>query len=135
MTLPIDWRFRPDHAGLEESGAVGTGGETLADWACTVALTEPGGLPEDGAFGAGLGSQLVGGVPDPQSIGAQLRGHVLEDPRVEEAALDGTTDVGRLVLPIRITPADEPYRLAGPLDEQMIEDIIADMGLEDGETS
>ena len=64
MSLPIDWRFRPDHRGLEESGAMGTGAETLVDWACTVALTEPGGLPEDGSFGAGLSAQLIGGIVD-----------------------------------------------------------------------
>ena len=56
MTLPIDWRFTPNHTEIEESGATGTGEETLADWACTVALTEPGGLPEDKSFGAGLSS-------------------------------------------------------------------------------
>lgn len=135
MTLPIDWRFRPDHTGLEESGAIGTGEETLADWACTVALTEPGGLPEDGAFGAGLGSQLFGGIADAQSVGAQLRGHLFEDPRVEEVALNGTTEAGKLVLPIAITPADEPYRLSGPLTPELVEEIIADMGLEEGEAA
>ena len=132
MTLPIDWRFRPDHRGLEESGAMGTGAETLVDWACTVALTEPGGLPEDGSFGAGLSSQLIGGVADPQSIGAQLRGHLLEDSRVEEVALVGSTQAGKLILPITLTPADEPYILAGILTPELIEDIVADMNLEDG---
>lgn len=135
MTLPIDWKFTPDHRGLEESGAMGTGAETLVDWACTAALTEPGGLPEDGSFGAGLSSQLIGGIVDAQTVGAQLRGHLLEDSRVEEVGLDGTTEAGRLVLPIKLTPADEPYILAGPLTPELIEDIIADMGLEDGALS
>jgi hypothetical protein len=133
MTLPSDWRFNQDHRGLDESGVVGTGDETLADWACTMALTEPGGLPEDGSFGAGLGSRLIGGVSDPQSVGASLRGYLLNDPRVEEVALDGSTLSGTLVLPVVVTPADEPYRLAGPLTAELIEEIIADMGLEDGE--
>lgn len=132
MTLPIDWRFRPNHRGLEESGAMGTGAETLVDWACTVALTEPGGLPEDGSFGAGLSSQLIGGIVDAQSIGAQLRGHLLEDSRVEEVSLVGSTQAGKLILPITLTSADEPYILAGILTTELIEDIIADMNLEDG---
>jgi hypothetical protein len=34
-----------------------------------------------------------------------------------------------------ITPSDGPYQLSGPLTPEMIEDIIADMGLEDGENA
>lgn len=132
MTLPVDWRFTPNHDGLDEGGAMGTGEDTLADWACTVALTTPGGLPEDGSFGAGVGSELASGV-DAQGLGAKLRGFILDDSRVEEVSLDGTTQAGTLVLPARITPADGPYQLAGELTAQMVEDIIADMGLEDGE--
>jgi hypothetical protein len=134
MTLPVDWLFTRNHRGLQESGAVGTGEETLADWACTVALTEPGGLPEDGSFGAGLGGQLANGVSDPASIGAQLRGYLLEDDRVEEASLEGKTEVGTLVLPMAITPSDGPYRLSGPLTPELIEEIIADMGLDEETT-
>jgi hypothetical protein len=133
MTLPVDWRFTPNHRGLEESGAVGTGEETLADWACTVALTEPGGLPEDGSFGAGLGSQIANGIHDAESVGAQLRGHLLEDDRVAEVSLEGTTNVGTLSLPMTIIPSNGPYRLSGPLTPELIEEIIADMELEDGE--
>lgn len=133
MTLPIDWRFTPTHTALEESGLLGTGEDTLADWACTVALTEPGGLPEDGSFGAGLSSSLVNGTGDGASVGAQLRGYLLEDDRVEEASVNGTTPVGKLNLPVRITPSDGPYRLSGPLTPEFIEEIITDMELEDGE--
>ncbi len=135
MTLPADWLFTPNHRGLSENGAIGTGEQTLADWACTVALTEQGGLPEDGSFGAGLGAQLVNGVSDAESLGAQLRGLVLEDDRVEEVDLEGTTVVGALTLPISITPSDGPYRLSGPLTTELIEEIIADMELEDGDAS
>lgn len=132
MTLPCDWLFTPNHRGLSEAGTIGTGEQTLADWACTVALTEPGGLPEDGSFGAGLSSQLVGGISDAASVGAQLRGYLLEDDRVEEVSLEGTTNAGTLSLPISITPSDGPYQLSGLLTEALIEEIIADMQLEDG---
>jgi hypothetical protein len=135
MTLPVDWLFTPNHTGLSEAGAIGTGEQTLADFACTVALTEPGGLPEDGSFGAGLTGQLVNGTISAESFGAQLRGHLLEDDRIEEVSLAGQTQVGELSLPVVITPSDGPYRLSGTLTPELIEDIIADMGLEDGETS
>ncbi len=135
MNLPIDWKFNKTHTGLEESGAVGTGEETLADFVVTVAITEQGGLPENPSFGAGLMSQIVGGLPDETSVGAQLRGYLLEDDRVEEVSLEGTTRVGALSLPISVTPSDGPYRLSGPLTSALIEEIIADMGLEDGESS
>jgi hypothetical protein len=133
MTLPRDWRFTPDHTGLDEGGAIGTGEETLADYACTVALTTPGGLPEDPGFGAGLATQIVGGVADPKSLGAQLRSYLLEDPRVAEVSLEGRTESGRLVLPVGITPAEGPYRLAGPLTPELIDEIVSDIeGDEEG---
>jgi hypothetical protein len=135
MNLPVDWLFTPNHRGLSESGAIGTGEQTLADFAVTVALTEPGGLPEDGSFGAGLSSQIIGGVTDPQSIGARIRGHLLEDDRVEEVSLEGTTSAGTISIPVAITPSDGSYRLSGPLTTELIEEIIADMGLEDGDDS
>ncbi len=135
MTLPIDWTFTPNHTGLSESGAVGTGEETLADYACTVAMTEPGGLPENGSFGAGLFGQLVNGQVTAESFGAQLKGHLLEDDRIEEVSITGQTMVGTVSLPIVMVPSDGPYKLSGPLTPELIEDIIADMGLEDGESS
>lgn len=125
--LPGDWRFDPEHTQLDEGGAIGTGEETLADWACTVALTTPGGLPEDPSVGAGLGVQIRGGIADPQALAAQLRGYLLEDSRVEEVGLTGTTAAGVLVLPVGITPADAPYRLAGELTPALVEEIITDI--------
>lgn len=133
MTLPVDWLFRPDHLGLDESGRVGTGPETLADWDLTVAMTEPGGLPEDGAFGAGLYGRLANGSITAESFAAQLRGHLLEDDRHEEVSLRGETKAGTLRLPIVVIPADGPYRLSGSLTPDLIEEIIADMELEDGQ--
>lgn len=133
MTLPVDWLFTPNHTGLDEAGRIGTGEQTLADFACTVAITEPGGLPEDGSFGAGLKSQLANGTATAESLGAQLRGYLLEDDRVEEVGLNGRTRVGTLELPVVMTPSDGPHRLSGELTTELIEDIIADMGLEDGE--
>lgn len=135
MTLPVDWFFTPNHTGLDEAGRIGTGEQTLADWACTVALTEPGGLPENGSFGAGLTGQLANGLITAESFGAQLRGHLLEDDRIEEVDLKGQTRVGTLSLPIVIIPSDGPHRLSGPLTPELIEDIIGDMGLEDGENA
>jgi hypothetical protein len=133
MTLPIDWLFTPDHTGLDESGRIGTGEQTLADWDCTVALTEPGGLPEDGSFGAGLMGKLANGLATADNFGAQLRGQLLADDRHEEVSLTGQTKVGTLTLPVVTVPSDGPYRLSGSLTPELIEDIIADMGLEDGE--
>lgn len=128
--LPIDWRFRKDHAGLEESGAIGTGFETLIDFGCTVILTETNGLPEDGSFGAGLGDRIRGGITDGAALGSAIRGMMLEDDRIEELDLTVETTAGLLKLPFGIIASDGPYRIAGPLTSQMIEDIIADMGLE-----
>lgn len=130
MALPVDWRFLPNHSELDESGIVGDGLTTLVDWACTAALTEPGGLPEDGSFGAGLNERIRGGVTDSNAIASALRGHLLLDDRIEEVDLTVTLEAGELVLPLGLIPADGPYRLSGPLTTQMIEDIIADMDLE-----
>ena len=135
MTLPVDWAFTPNHTGLDETGRIGTGEETLADFACTVALTEPGGLPENGSFGAGLMGLLAKGQASAESFGSQLRGHLLEDDRIEEVSLKGQTRVGKLTLPIVMIPSDGPHRLSGPLTPELIEDIIADMGLEDGDSA
>lgn len=128
--LPVDWRFLPDHTGLDESGALGDGNATLVDWACTAALTEPGGLPEDGSFGAALNERIRDGVQDEQAIAAVLRGHLLEDDRVEEVDLTARTEAGTLKLPVGVVASSGPYRLSGPLDTAMAEAIIADMGLE-----
>ena len=125
MTLPVDWAFTPNHTGLDETGRIGTGEETLADFACTVALS----------FGAGLMGLLAKGQASAESFGAQLRGHLLEDDRIEEVGLKGQTRVGKLTLPIVMTPSDGPHRLSGPLTPELIEDIIADMGLEDGDSA
>lgn len=127
--------FTPNHTGLSENGALGTGEQTLADFACTVAITEPGGLPEDGSFGAGLKSQLANGTATAESLGAQLRGYLLEDDRVEEVSLKGQTRVGTITLPLVMTPSDGPHRLSGELTPELIEEIIEDMGLEDGESA
>jgi hypothetical protein len=133
VTLPVDWLFTPNHTGLSESGAIGTGEQTLADFACTVALTVPGGLPEDGAFGAHDAEGMKNGTVTAEGFGARLRGHLLEDDRVEEVGLHGQTRVGVISLPVVMTPSDGPHRLSGPLTAELIEEIIADMGLEDGE--
>lgn len=128
MTLPIDWRFNPEHTGLDEAGALATGEMTLLDWAATLALTAPGELPEDASWGAGLGESLRGseGV-DAVALGEQLRGLLYTDERVADASTDGTSEVGLVRLPVRIEAADGPYRLAGRLTPSLIEDIIADI--------
>ena len=135
MTLPVDWLFTPNHTGLSEAGAIGTGEQTLADFACTVALTTPGGLRQKGSFGAWDGEALAGGTFTSESFGARIRGHLLEDDRIEEVDTTAQTVVGTITLPIVITPSDGPYRLSGPLTLELIEDIIADMELEDGEST
>jgi len=132
MTLPVDWAFKPDHLGLDESGRLATGEETLADWALTVAMTAPGGLPEDGSFGAGIFAGLANGSIEPDSFAARLRGHLLEDDRVEEVGLRGETRAGVLSLPVTITPSDPPHNLSGELTPELIEEILVDMGLEEG---
>jgi hypothetical protein len=131
MTLPIDWRFLPDHTALDESGTLGTGEETLVDWACTVALTPQGDLLEDGSFGADLGMVLRGPITDASSVGAGLRGFLLEDDRIEEVDVTTTTKAGSITLPVAMVAADGPYRLSGPLTPELIEEIIADMGMEE----
>ena len=133
MTLPSDWLFNANHTGLDPSGRIGTGEETLADYVATVAVTEPGGLPENTSFGAGLLGQLKNGAVSAETIGGQLRGVLLEDSRILEVDLTGQTKVGALSLPVVITPSDGPYKLAGPLTPALIEEIIIDLGLEDGE--
>ena len=133
MTLPVDWLFTPSHTGLDEAGRIGTGEQTLADFACTVALTVPGGLPENGSFGAWDGEALAGGTATNESFGARIRGHLLEDDRIEEVGTKGQTHVGTITLPIVMTPSDGPHRLSGSLTLALIEEIIADMGLEDGQ--
>lgn len=130
MTLPRDWRFKPDHSGLDESGAIGTGEETLADFAVTVAVTVPGDLLENGSFGGDLGAVVRGPISDPASVGAMLRGQILEDDRVAEVDINATTTSGSITIPAGIIASDGPYKLAGRLTPVLIEDIIADMALE-----
>jgi hypothetical protein len=130
MTLPRDWLFKPDHNGLDESGAIGTGEQTLADWACTVAVTVPGDLLEDGSFGADLGAVVRGPINEPSSVGAMLRGQILEDDRVAEVDVNATTTSGSITIPVGIVASDGPHQLSGPLTSDLIEEIIADMALE-----
>ena len=135
MTLPVDWLFTPNHTGLDEAGRIGTGEQTLADFGCTVALTTPGGLPEDASFGAYDADGLKNGLLAADGFGARLRGHLLEDDRIEEVSLKGQTRVGAISLPVVMTPSDGPHRLSGELTTALIEEIIEDMGLEDGESA
>lgn len=130
MTLPVEWRFTRDHSELDESGALNTGEGTLADWACTVALTPTGDLLEDVLFGAGLASEIEGPNPDGAAIGAKLRGYLLDDARVEDVAVDGQTKVGTIELPVCLIPADDGGEFDGPLNAEMVEKIIADWELE-----
>jgi hypothetical protein len=134
MTLPIDWRFNPEHTGLDESGALNTGEGTLLDWAATLALTAAGELPEDGSWGAGLGETLRGSEgADAVALGEQLRGLLYTDDRVADASTEGTSEVGLIRLPVRIEAADGPYRLTGRLTPSLIEDIIVDIEGDDEE--
>jgi hypothetical protein len=128
MTLPVDWRFNPEHTGLDEAGALGTGEGTLLDWAATLALTAPGELPEDGSWGAGLGEAIRSSEgADAVALGEQLRGLLYTDDRIADASTEGTSEAGAIRLPVRIEAADGPYRLAGRLTPSLIEDIIADI--------
>ena len=133
MSLPVDWQFNANHTGLDPSGRIGTGEDTLADYVATVAITEPGGLPENTSFGAGLLGQLKNGAVSAETIGGQLRGLLLNDDRILEVSLGGQTQVGVLSIPVVITPSDGPHKLSGPLTLALIEEIITDLGLEDGQ--
>ena len=90
-------------------------------------------MPENTSFGAGLPGQLKNGAVSAETIGGQLRGLLLNDDRILEVSLGGQTQVGVLSLPVVITPSDGPHKLSGPLTLALIEEIITDLGLEDGQ--
>lgn len=125
MALPVDWAFDEAHTDLVETGRLATGTRTLADWAATVAVTSPTGLPEDLAFGAGLANRLQRGISPGQDVGEQLRASLYEDDRVADVDVRGTTEAGELVLPIRLEASEDAGRWAGPLTPDLIEQIIA----------
>jgi len=133
MALPQDWAFTRDHTDLDETGLVGSGEQTLLDFACTTALTSPGTLPQDAAFGLGLSDQLGAPLAPAREIGERLRGRLTEDDRVADVSTDASTTVGALTLPVRIEASSGPYRLSGPLTPELIEEIVADEEAEDEE--
>jgi hypothetical protein len=128
MALPRDWAFNAEHTDLDAGGRLNTGEGTLLDWAATVALTSPGQLPSDPSFGAGL-SDALGNPASAREAGERLRGFLCQDDRVEDVSTQGTTEAGKLTLPVQITAADGSYRLSGPLTVDLIEAIIEDRGL------
>lgn len=130
MALSVDWSLSADCTELDESGRIGTGEKTLADWAVIVALTPQGDLLEDASFGANLSDELEAPNADPATVGAKLRGFIADDSRVEDVAIEGQTVNGTVTLPVTITPADEPDEFSGPLDAEMIERVITDWELE-----
>jgi hypothetical protein len=127
MVLGADWAFNDAHTDLDETARLATGPRTLADWAATVAVTTPTGLPEDPTFGAGLGTVIRAGLRPGQDVGEQLRGAIYADERVADVDVRGTTEAGELVLPIRIEASTETGRWTGNLTPELIEQIIAEI--------